>query len=313
MTHSGGFSYGFNYKHPVDRAYILAGFADMKDQISSDAFINKLKDIPLITKPGTTWRYGLNYDVLGVVLERAAQRPLDVLLAEYVTKPLKLADVAFYVPSYKASRLPPMDVAAGGDAPYNVQPMNEHYDPPFKSGGAGLYASASDYLRIGQMLVNGGELYGVRILSEESVGEMTRNQLPATELPYQLSGFFGHAFGLGVDVCTPDEANPGRPEGEVSWGGYAQTQWFISGGPNVKGTENDKQTVLVLMSQHAPINDKLTKVVKPAFYEALRLGSSSKKSGANEKKKNAAAAATTAAAATKHSFLRQGPRMGGRE
>jgi CubicO group peptidase (beta-lactamase class C family) len=113
MTHTAGFSYGFNPQdHPVDRAYALAGFADLREtqEGGSDAFIRTLAAIPLVAAPNTTWRYSVSYDVLGVLLERVTQKPLDALLREYVTGPLKLLDTDFFVPLDKAHRLPAVDV-----------------------------------------------------------------------------------------------------------------------------------------------------------------------------------------------------------
>lgn len=112
MTHTAGFTYGFHPESdPVDRAYALAGFADMHDtQSNSDAFIRTLSAIPLVAAPNSTWRYSVSFDVLGVLLERVGGKPLDALLEEQVAGPLGMRDTGFWVPTDKAHRLPPVDV-----------------------------------------------------------------------------------------------------------------------------------------------------------------------------------------------------------
>lgn len=113
MTHTGGFSYGFDPQgHPLDRAYALAGFADLRDtqEGGPDAFVRTLAALPLYAAPGTAWRYSIGYDVLGVLLERVGGKPLDALLRERVTGPLGMVDTEWWVPLEKAHRLPAVDV-----------------------------------------------------------------------------------------------------------------------------------------------------------------------------------------------------------
>lgn len=141
-----------------------------------------------------------------------------------------------------------------------IKPSSDAFPPSFHAGGMGIISSASEYLRIGQMLLNGGELDGAVILKPETVNEMLTNQLAPELLPYHLGSWAMWGFGLGVQLTTSREVSLSRPSDEVSWGGLGSTSWFIS---------HEKDTVLIIMSAHIPINGGMTNAVKPAFYGAI--------------------------------------------
>ncbi len=174
----------------MDDAYDEALLADYY-QHDEFSFLTALADIPLLTEPGTEFHYSLGFDVLGVLLARAGGKPLDQLMKEEIFEPLNMRETGFFIPVEKLWRMAPMkaDEDFGSGLATDVGAVDATEDPPFKSGGGGLMSTASDYLKIAQLLLNKGELNGVRLLSTESVESMTSNQLKEEHLPYHLTSF----------------------------------------------------------------------------------------------------------------------------
>lgn len=163
---------------------------DMWDQ-DLDGLVNKLARIPLLNHPGVTWHYSVGIDVLGAVIQRAAQMPLEEFMRTRLFEPLGMKDTGFWVPPSQLHRLVPYWTSAA--APGMLVPIPNSYtgtdfskEPKLKSGGGGLVSTAHDFLRFGQMLLNKGELDGVRVLKEETVAAYLTNQLPKSLLPFQM-------------------------------------------------------------------------------------------------------------------------------
>ncbi len=172
-------------------------------------------------QPATQWEYGRSTDVLGHLVERVTGQPLDAVLEARVFKPLKMADTGFWVPLAKLDRVAEaFDKDPEGSARYDL--LQVRYKPNYLAGGQGLVSTAHDYLRFAQMLLNGGELDGVRLLKPESLAEMTRNQLSGIKSPLKDYG-----FGLGFAVRLADAGStPGRA-GEYNWSGYGGTTFWV--------------------------------------------------------------------------------------
>jgi CubicO group peptidase (beta-lactamase class C family) len=226
VSHTGGLSYGIFSRSQVDTMYLKANVFD-RDQ-TLQAFIDKMSKIPLKSQPGTVWEYSLSVDVQGYLIQVLAGKPLEKVLAERIFGPLGMPDTAFWVPPEKADRLATL-YARGRDGQVKAQPIGEYLtEPNFPSGGGGLASTAMDYLRFSQMLANGGELDGVRILTPETVRLMHSNQLPATiEQIHPRVGNPGNEFGVDFALVT-------RPDGttdhllarsEFWWYGIGGT-WF---------------------------------------------------------------------------------------
>jgi CubicO group peptidase (beta-lactamase class C family) len=235
MSHTAGFGYGLANEHPVDKLYrekrVLGanGLADM---------ITRTAEIPLMYQPGTRWYYSSAVDIQGYIVEKLSGQKFGEFLQQRVFKPLKMTDTAFYVPREKAGRLAAVYVGNqktgkieeakqlfGTDMPTYLEP------PSMESGGGGLVGTIADYARFAQMLVNKGELDGVRLLSPASVEMMGTNMLPkdvlarGDGLPGQR---FDEAVGFGLDfqvVTEPRVAGTLEGRGSMSWGGAAGT-WF---------------------------------------------------------------------------------------
>lgn len=175
----------------VDDAYDLITnlpYMDLED------FINQLADQPLLFQPGTKWHYSWSYDVLGYIVQVASGQPLDEYMRDKIFGPLLMDDTDFYVPIDRIGRFA---------VQYMVNPTSNQLVPLIRPrmdvfqayrvpglvlGGAGLVSTANDYSRFAQMLLNGGELDGVRTLQPESVDMMWRNHLTQDLLPFELNG-----------------------------------------------------------------------------------------------------------------------------
>ncbi len=213
LTHRSGLSYGFADASPVGDAYRRTNVSDGLTVTESSLAenIDRLAHAPLLSQPGAEWHYSLGVDVLGRVVEVASGMPFDVFLRDKIFTPLKMVDTAFDVPQAKWSRFA---TVYSPDANGGIRPMKdpetfvntvmspiEYYKAPkqYFSGGAGLVSTATDYSRFAQMLLNGGELDGVRLLSPKTIDLMSTSH--TTDIPGGQGGL-GSDFGLGFKVVT---------------------------------------------------------------------------------------------------------------
>jgi CubicO group peptidase (beta-lactamase class C family) len=225
MRHTSGLTYGFLGKSATKSLYIKAG-AEMPNQNLQD-ITAKLSKLPLAYQPGTTWEYSLSTDILGHIIEIVSGMPLDRFVEEKITRPLKMTDSAFYVQPDKLNRL-----AQGqkdpktGKVPYLI---NVSTAPTWLSGGAGMVSTAADYARFLQMMLNKGQLDGVRLLEPKMIEQMTTNQLGPDIKPglLYLPGA-GYGYGMGVAVRLQDgkEPWPGSA-GDYYWYGLAGTSFWV--------------------------------------------------------------------------------------
>lgn len=271
FTHTAGLSYGFDPQDPVDQLYHEAGatllhFYAPGARCTNKDVVDALARLPLAFQPGSHWRYSLSIDVLGHLVELISGKPLDVFLRERLFEPLGMADTDFYVPPAKLARVAKIyctDPSGAGlarvDLPVPTEP------PAFLSGGGGLFSTIGDYSRFAQMLVNGGELNGIRLLSPRTVALMEMNQAPAEALPYEQSAGSlknaGYGYGLGMRVLT-DVAASGRAGsvGEFGWDGAFATYFWVDRTEELYG---------LLMTQHQAWSFPLHQQFKILTYQAL--------------------------------------------
>jgi CubicO group peptidase (beta-lactamase class C family) len=230
MSHSGGFAYGLVTDNPVDKAYRDSGLLGSK---TSKEFIDTLAKLPLADQPGTRWRYSASVDIQGLIVERLSGQSLPDFMQSRIFGPLKMTDTGFYVPPAKAARLANLYVyapKAGKLVPAEGFMVLDVSKPPtVASGGGGLVSTITDYARFAQMILNGGQLDGARILAPGTIRLMAANHL-SDDIMARTDGAFstqrGMGFGLDFAVVT-DAAKAGtlRGEGTISWGGAAGT-WF---------------------------------------------------------------------------------------
>jgi CubicO group peptidase (beta-lactamase class C family) len=228
---------------------------------SLDAFCKALARLPLRFEPGTTWEYGHSTDVLGRVIEVASGQTLDVFLAQRVLEPLKMPDTGWYVPAASLSRF----AQPGPNTEKHWLPETVYdFTKPTTvfAGGHGLVTTAADYLRFSQMLANGGELDGVRILSPLTVRYMASDHVLGSGIARGnfLPGW-GYGFGLGFAVRLDRGQAPwiGVP-GEYFWGGYAGTFFFV---------DPEEELVPVLMFQAPEQRAQYRVLFRDALYQAI--------------------------------------------
>ncbi len=225
MSHTGGLSYGVFSQSPVDSLYLEADILDANQTM--DEFVGKLGEIPLLQQPGSRWHYSVSVDVQGALVERLSGQRFGDFLEQRIFEPLGMTDTDFHVPEEKVSRFAQVyNYDDNGElvAREGFEGANFLMDPEFESGGGGLVGSTMDYLRFSQMLLNGGELDGVRILAPLTVDLMHRNQLPAG-FKEDGMGTPGTSFGLDFAVIEDPVEAESYSKGEYYWGGAAGT-WF---------------------------------------------------------------------------------------
>ncbi len=247
LRHTSGLTYAAFGDSPVQMLWRDADL--MAEGQTNEELVGKLGKLPLMTEPGTTWEYSMSTDVLGRVVEVVAGKSLAEVFAERITGPLGMVDTAFSAAGDRAARVaePQLDKATGKKPPMR----NLSRDNRWHSGGGGLASTASDYLRFCQMLLNGGELDGVRIVSPKTVAYMASDHLPPNvnygETARARFGALapvpemGYGFGLGFAVRKAQGMSPVPGSvGEFFWGGATGTYFWI---------DPQEQMVVVLMLQ----------------------------------------------------------------
>lgn len=246
MRHTSGLAYGLFPASPVDTMYMKEKLLDRDRPL--DQLIDKLATLPLAAQPGEKWIYSISVDVQGRLIEVLSGQSLEEFFHSRIFQPLGMSDTFFTVPQDKLSRLTANYGLKDGELVAIDSPSNSEFAKPvaFLSGGGGLVSTADDYLRFAQMLLNQGELNGVRILQPEIVELMTRNHLSESLVPIRLglNKMDGMGFGLGVAVRV--QVNDDEPEstlGEYGWAGAASTQFWIA---------PDQETICIAMTQLMP-------------------------------------------------------------
>jgi len=236
MSHTAGFGYGLSDKHPIDKMFQekqVLGSASLTEMTG------KVATIPLLFQPGERWSYSIAVDLQGAIVERLSGQTLGQFMDSRIFKPLKMTDTAFYVPAAKASRLAAVygedpktkKVVEAVVSPENPLVQDFSKPPAMESGGGGLVGTTADYARFAQMIANGGELDGARVLSPASVELMGTNAIPQSVLVSSngsTQSYFNESVGFGLDfmvVNDPRKAGTLEGKGTMSWGGAAGT-WF---------------------------------------------------------------------------------------
>jgi CubicO group peptidase (beta-lactamase class C family) len=239
-THTSGLTYGFMNRTAVDAAYRRAKVTDRDTPGGLTEMVARLAQIPLEFSPGTAWNYSVAIDVLGYLVEKLSGMPFGEFLQTRLFEPLGMNDTAFHVPPDKVERFAACYQPEGRGPGLKLQddPRESAYasPPKLESGGGGLVSTAHDYLRFCRMMLNGGTLDGVQILSPKTVALFSLNYLPDGReiadmaLPgmFSESGYAGVGFslGCGVNIDVAKTRLPGSP-GEYFWGGAAATAFWI--------------------------------------------------------------------------------------
>ena len=263
LSHTSGMTYGYFGDTQVDRMYREANLLESEDLAE---FTRLLAGLPLLHQPGERWHYSVSTDVLGRLVEVVSGMPFDQFLRQRLFRPLAMNDTFFSVPDNKLDRFgtnharSPEGELTVVDAPKTSQ----FRDVTLFSGGGGLVSTAPDYLRFAQMLLNGGELEDVRILSRKSVDLMRINHLSPDmaagfgEDPGRRAGFgFGLGFGMVLDLASSQIIGS---EASYWWGGAAGTIFWI---------DPEEELIAVAMIQHMRFPYPLRNDVQVLTYQSL--------------------------------------------
>ncbi len=271
MSHTAGLAYGLFDIHPVEAAYRQGG---VMTATSLDDLARRAAALPLMFQPGTEWFYSIASSLQGLIVERLSGQSLGAFLQSRVFDPLRMPDTGFQTGADKAHRLAGI---YAGDGQGGLQPATHIFDvpildaaapPPFEDGGGGLVSTTADYVRFAQMILNRGELDGVRILAPETVDLMATNAIPDAVLarthPLRLLPFnpaFG--FGLGFSIVhDPEALGVCEGLGTLSWGGGGGTWFWID-------PTHDIVAVGMIQRIADPVSDIFRKTARTFVYRAL--------------------------------------------
>ncbi len=254
LGHTSGLTYGFFGQTDVDSLYreanVFSGdLANLADEVAG---------LPLLDHPGSRWTYSVSTDVLGRLVEVVGGQPFDEFLGARIFTPLGMTDTDFVVPAAKTARFTTGYAAGrGGSLRMVDSPVEGTYNrtPALLSGGGGLVSTAADYVRFAQMLLNGGELDGVRLLRPETVELMRTNRLADDLIPISIATWRadGYGFGLGFSVLVDEDATPVPDnDGVFRWWGIGSTYFWIDPEAELVGlvmTQLNPPTLPVLESE----------------------------------------------------------------
>jgi CubicO group peptidase (beta-lactamase class C family) len=267
LTHTAGFATGGEGQAQANR---LLERADLRGSDDLAEFARRLSRVPLAEEPGTRFNYdGIQLEILSRVVEVASGQRFDAFLQQRIFDPLRMHDTGFSVPAAKRDRI--VDITRmGANAKLKLDSGPSASDPgvplnPYFSGAGGLYSTAPDFLRFCRMLLDGGALDGVSLLSRKTVQQMMVNHLAQLDPPTTQFGD-AEGFGLGGSVLL-DPARRGRlgSVGQFGWSGAASTYFTI---------DPQERMIAILLMQHLPneaAND-LPRIATPFYnlvYQAL--------------------------------------------
>jgi CubicO group peptidase (beta-lactamase class C family) len=270
LTHTAGFTYGVFGNTEVDQAYREAGILNPNKNLKE--FVTDLGKLPLQYEPGTKWHYSVAVDVQGRLVEVLSGMSFGEFLKKRIFEPLDMPDTSFTIAPENLGRLAQMyapegtagggffAAASGPDLVVAPAAASARYidGGAFEGGGGGLLSTARDYMRFSQMLLNGGELDGTRLLSPKSIELMTMNHLGDIPMGFNRQGAgFGLGFGLVLDPGLVGEVSTA---GEYNWGGAAGTTFWV---------DPEEQLIGLFMVQSLPHRTRLRGEFKSLVYQSL--------------------------------------------
>jgi CubicO group peptidase (beta-lactamase class C family) len=267
MTHTAGFTYGFFGTTMVDKMY---NEQKVLRSNSLQEMIDKLAKMPLLYQPGTRWVYSVSMDIQGYIAEKISGQSLPDFMQQRIFGPLGMKDTGFYVPQDKRNQFATLyrpdqqgELVADGTA--GTAPTDYGTQPTMASGGGGMVSTAQDYLRFAQMLLNGGELDGVRILAPATVQLMTSNHLAPSLMINEGELDPRPGLGWGFDCAVfwdPQLASEVVGKGTFFWQGAADTWFWVD-------PTNDLIFVGMTQRMLGPGWPAMAALSQPVVYQAL--------------------------------------------
>ncbi len=259
MRHTSGMAYGFNGDTAVDRLYRQHKVIDWDSPLTT--MIDRLAKLPLLYHPGEKWHYSIAVDVQSRLVEVLSEMKFDRYLRERIFEPLGMVDTAFYAPKEKHDRFAQIYGLEDGKLSVSEPDQSDRFKAPpaWHSGGGGLVSSAMDYFRFCQMLLNGGELDGERLLSRKTVELMTRDHLAHADPDRARTTGYGFGLNFAVHV-DPSVSGSAASVGEYNWGGAAGTKFWIDPAEELIG---------IYMIQIRPGGGAFGQTFKELAYQAI--------------------------------------------
>lgn len=266
LGHTSGLTYGFFGSTHVDSLYSAADLFSAEHDL--EELVSRVASLPLVGHPGSEWNYSVSTDILGHLIEVVSGMWFDEFLKERIFRLLEMHDTDFFVSEDRHDRFTAMYTQGVEGLRLSDSPRTGDYShqPRLLSGGGGLVSTASDYIRFAQMLLNGGELEGVRLLTQETVELMRTNRLPKEHLPLRLGDVWvapGYGFGLGFSVLVDEEATE-EPDnaGIFRWWGSGSTYFWIDPNEHLIG--------IVLAQVLPPTVPDMEKTFQTLVYESVK-------------------------------------------
>jgi CubicO group peptidase (beta-lactamase class C family) len=260
MRHTSGMVYGtFTPNAQLKELYAKANVA--WSGVTAAEQVESLAKVPLARQPGTAWEYGMSTDVLGRVVEAVSGMRLGRFLDERVFRPLQMKDTTFQVQTENAKRIAqPLETDRTTGKPITLHDVT--VPPKNDAGGAGAAGTALDYARFLQMLANGGQLDGQRLLARTTVRHMTSDHLGDIKPAHALLAP-GYGFGLGFAVRRADGLNAALGSaGEYSWGGAGGTGFWVD-------PKEELVVVLMTQAQPGPWQREFKELFRQLVYQAI--------------------------------------------
>lgn len=260
MRHTAGLTYGFFGNTDVDKIYQKMGIMMVDKDLKQ--MVEKVGSAPLLFQPGERWHYSISVDVMGRLVEVLSDQSFDVFLENRIFAPLAMDDTGFYVPKEQLGRLAqlysPAKSGKGIEPAISYLSRNFVSEPTLFSGGGGLVSTTPDYARFCQMLLNGGELDGQRIIGRKTIELMTKDHSQDASIGMRAKG---STFGLGFAVVLDQGLSASQvSEGSYSWGGAAGTAFWIDPKEDLIG---------IYMMQNLPPQLPFGEVFKNMVYQSI--------------------------------------------
>ncbi len=241
LTHTGGLG---SRSNPVYREN------NVRDRnITLVEMVDNAARVPLFSDPGTEFLYGISATILGRIVEVVSGIPFEEYLQKHLFEPLGMSDTVFWADPTRLDRLATVYRPTNGRlVPYQIETVPFTEQPKLIEGGVGLLSTVMDYLRFSQMLLNGGDLNGARVLNAQTVEKIFTNAVPDSVLPLNSRGYWvGSGWSLGGFNVVMDSSAYNFPvsNGTIWWDGSAGTRYFI---------DREQNMIVVIMAQVSPAN-----------------------------------------------------------
>lgn len=250
LSHTAGFSHGLSgtkLDNDFARAMYFAPQANIESRVKT------MTSLPLVGQPGKQWSYSASPDAIALLVEKLSGMPLDEYLQKNIFEPLGMTNTGYNMTAEQATRLPKLYKSVNDTLVRDKMQMPASGHSVF-GGSHGLLGTAADYAKFCQMLLNGGELKGKRILKPETIRTMTRSHIG--DLPYAP----GQTFGLGFGISTETPADHSDSKGRYYWSGAYSTFFFID-------PAND--LFAILMTQTSPYTGRYGDALREFTYKAI--------------------------------------------